>query len=156
LTGEAIRLAHRLEQTMNATTPGVSPLRQRMLDDMRMRKPERKTQTCYIRAVRRLTMFLGRSPDTATVEDLRRFQMHLVDAGASPITINATLSGLKFFFRVTLSRGEIPGEGASGARATNSASGSESRRGRAPDRSSAEPEASHRIGRGIWSRTARQ
>ena len=92
---------------MNATTPGVTPLRQRMLDDMRMRKLERKTQTCYIRAVRRLAMFLGRSPDTATVEDLRRFQMHLVDAGTSPITINATLSGLKFFFRVTLSRGEV-------------------------------------------------
>jgi integrase/recombinase XerD len=107
LTGEAIRLAHRLEQTMNATTPGVTPLRQRMLDDMRMRKLERKTQTCYIRAVRRLAMFLGRSPDTATVEDLRCFQMHLVDTGTSPITINATLSRLKFFFRVTLSRGEV-------------------------------------------------
>ena len=56
----------------------VSPLRQRMLEDMRMRKFEH-TQDGYIRAVRKLATFLGRSPDTATAEDLRRFQLHLVD-----------------------------------------------------------------------------
>jgi len=44
-----------------------------MIDDMRMRKFEPKTQTHYIRAVHRFTEYLGRSPDTATVEDLRRF-----------------------------------------------------------------------------------
>ena len=92
---------------MNATTTGVSPLRQRMIDDMRMRKFEPKTQSNYIRAVRRFTEYLGRSPDTATIEDLRRFQLHLVDTGTSPITLNATLSGLKFFFDVTLGRGEL-------------------------------------------------
>src|SRR4029450_6917761 len=92
---------------MNATTPGVSPLRQRMIDDMPMRKFEPKTQSGYIRAVRRFTEYLGRSPDTATVEDLRRFQLHLVDTGTSPIQLNATLSGLKFFFDVTLGRGEL-------------------------------------------------
>ena len=74
-----------------------TPLRQRMIDDMRMRKLEHKTQEAYIRAVRKLAAFLGRSPDTATVEDLRRFQLHLVDQGTSPITLNATLTGLKFF-----------------------------------------------------------
>jgi integrase/recombinase XerD len=84
-----------------------TPLRQRMIDDMRMRKFEPKTQSGYIRAVRRFTKYLGRSPDTATVEDLRRFQLHLVDTGTSPITLNATLSGLKFFFDVTLGRGEL-------------------------------------------------
>ena len=47
------------------------------------------------------------SPDTASAEDLRRFQIDLVDDGASPITLNATISGLKFFFDVTLSRGEL-------------------------------------------------
>jgi site-specific recombinase XerD len=78
-----------------------------MLDDMRMRKLEPKTRAGYIRAVRSLTAFLGRSPDTATVEDLRRFQLHMVDRGSSPITLNATITGLKFFFGVTLDRGEL-------------------------------------------------
>jgi len=78
-----------------------------MLDDMRMRKLCDKTQTGYIRAVRQLAAFLERSPDTATVEDLRRFQLHLVDRGTSPITLNATITGLKFFFDVTLDRGEL-------------------------------------------------
>jgi integrase len=54
-----------------------------------------------------LTVFLKRSPDTATVEDLRNFQLHLVDTGTSPITLNATLTGLKFFFEITLGRGEL-------------------------------------------------
>jgi len=84
-----------------------TPLRQRMIDDMRMRKLEHKTQEAYIRAVCKLVAFLRRSPDTATVEDLRRFQLHLVDQGTSPITLNATLTGLKFFFDVTLDRGEL-------------------------------------------------
>jgi site-specific recombinase XerD len=92
---------------MDSSTPGVAPLRQRMLDDMRMRKLEPKTRAGYIRAVRSLTAFLGRSPDTATVEELRRFQLHMVDRGSSPITLNATITGLKFFFGVTLDRGEL-------------------------------------------------
>ena len=92
---------------MIPSTPGVTPLRQRMLDDMRMRKLEAKTRASYIRAVRNLTAYLGRSPDTATVEDLRRFQLHMVDRGSSPITLNATITGLKFFFGVTLDRPEL-------------------------------------------------
>ena len=88
------------------TRPGTA-LRQRMIDDMRMRKLEPKTQDAYVRAVRKLAAFLGRSPDTATVEDLRSFQLHLVDTGASPITLNATLTGLKFFFDITLGHGEL-------------------------------------------------
>lgn len=92
---------------MIPSTQAISPLRQRMLDDMRMRKLEPKTQAAYVRAVRYLAGFLGRSPDTATAEDLRRFQLHLTDQGVSPITLNATLTGLKFFFDVTLDRGEL-------------------------------------------------
>ena len=92
---------------MTPATPAVSALRQRMLDDMRMRKLEPKTQSTYIRAVRHLAGFLQRSPDTATAEDLRRFQLHMVDQGVSPITLNATITGLKFFFDVTLGRGEL-------------------------------------------------
>ena len=92
---------------MTPSNPAISPLRQRMLDDMRLRKLEPKTQAGYIRAVRRLAAFLQHAPDTATAEDLRRFQLHLVDQGISPITLNATLTGLRFFFEVTLERGEL-------------------------------------------------
>jgi integrase/recombinase XerD len=92
---------------MDTTTRAVSPLRQRMLEDMRMRKLEPRTQEAYIRAVRKLSVFLKRSPDTATVEELRNFQLHLVDTGTSPITLNATLTGLKFFFDTTLGRSEL-------------------------------------------------
>ena len=92
---------------MEQSTRAVTPLRQRMIEDMRMRKLGAKTQSNYIRAVRYLAAFLGRSPDTASAEDLRRFQLHLVDRGVSPITLNATITGLKFFFDVTLERGEL-------------------------------------------------
>ena len=92
---------------MNRSSPGITPLRQRMLEDMHLRKLEPKTQTCYVRAVRKLAEFLARSPDTATAEELRLFQLYLVDQGTSPITLNATLTGLKFFFGVTVGRGEV-------------------------------------------------
>lgn len=92
---------------MDTSMPVVSPLRQRMLDDMRMRKFGDKTQSDYQRAVRNFAKYLGRSPDTATVEDLRRYQLHLVDHGISPASLNAAISGLKFFFDVTLDRGQV-------------------------------------------------
>ena len=92
---------------MNESTQGTSALRQRMIEDMRMRKLSPKTQAAYIRAVRRFAAYLGRSPDIATVEELRNFQLHLVDQGTSPITLNATITGLKFFFDVTLDRSEL-------------------------------------------------
>ena len=92
---------------MDSATQGITPLRQRMIDDMRMRKFADKTQSHYIRAVRQLAGFLGRSPDTATVEDLRRYQLHLVDLGTSPVSLNAAITGLKFFFEVTLDQGEL-------------------------------------------------
>ena len=91
---------------MTQTTKPISPLRQRMLDDMRMRKLSDKTQSHYIRAVVNLTRFLGRSPDTATAEDLRRYQLHLVETGISRIRLNATITALRFFFAVTLERPE--------------------------------------------------
>lgn len=89
------------------TSPVVSPLRRRMIEDMRMRRLNGKTQIAYIRAVRRFAGFLGRSPDTATAEDLRRFQLHMAEQGTSSMTINATITGLRFFFEVTLGRGEV-------------------------------------------------
>ena len=92
---------------MESSSQAVSPLRQRMIEDMRMRKLMPRTREAYIRAVRKLAKFLGRSPDTATDEDLRRFQLHLIDQGTSPITLNATIVGLNFFFSITLGREEV-------------------------------------------------
>jgi integrase/recombinase XerD len=89
---------------MTKTT--ISPLRQRMLDDMALRKLSEKTQSAYIRSVKRFTRFFGQSPDLAEPEDLRWFQKHLVDEGVSSTTINATITGLRFFFEVTLDRRE--------------------------------------------------
>jgi integrase/recombinase XerD len=83
-----------------------SPLRQRMLEDMSLRGFTPDTQRDYIRAVKKLASFLGRSPDTATAEDLRAFQLHLTATGVQPPTINATVTVLRFFFRVTLDRPE--------------------------------------------------
>ena len=82
----------------------ISPLRQRMIEDMRLRKLSAKTQKAYVRAVVNLTRFLGRSPDTASAEDLRRYQLHMVEQGVTSTTLNATITGLKFFFEVTLDR----------------------------------------------------
>ena len=75
-----------------------------MLDDMAMRKLNPHTQVGYVRAVKKLAEFLGRSPERATPEEMRRFQMHLVASGISSTTLNATINGLRFFFEVTLRR----------------------------------------------------
>ena len=84
----------------------ISPLRQRMLEDMSMRRFVPDTQREYIRAVKRLATFLGRSPDSATPEELRVFQLHLTESGVQPPSINATVTALRFFFKVTLDRPE--------------------------------------------------
>jgi site-specific recombinase XerD len=81
-----------------------------MIDDMRMRKLTPQTQSSYLRTVRQFADFLGGSPDTASAEDLRRYQLHLVDHGRSPTAINATITGLKFFFETTVERAELLGK----------------------------------------------
>ena len=92
---------------MTSTIKGISALRQRMIDDMRMRRLSDKTQHQYIRAVLQFSGFIGRRPDTATVEDLRNFQLHMVDHGTSPVSLNAAITGLKFFFDITLGQAEL-------------------------------------------------
>ena len=84
----------------------ISPLRRRMIEDMTVRNFVEKTQKEYIRAVKKFTMFLGGSPDTATPEDLRRYQLHLTGTGVRPPTINGTVTALRFFFTVTLDRAD--------------------------------------------------
>lgn len=92
---------------MNTFTQAPSESRLRMFEDMRMRKLELRIREAFIRAVRKLSKYLGRTPDTATVEELRNFQLHLVEQGVSPITFNATIAGLKFFFELTVGHGEV-------------------------------------------------
>ena len=91
---------------MTQTIQNISPLRQRMIEDMRLRKLAPGTQSSYIRVVERLAGYLGHSPDTATPEELRQFQLHLVNQGASRITLNSTITALKFLFQTTLERAD--------------------------------------------------
>jgi integrase/recombinase XerD len=88
------------------TPEAISPLRRRMIEDMTVRNFVEKTQHDYIRSIKNLTKFLGRSPDTATPEDLRRYQLHLTGTGVRPPTINGTVTALRFFFTVTLDRAD--------------------------------------------------
>jgi len=90
--------------TSSPSREAISPLRARMLEDMAIRKFSWDTQRNYIAAVKKLSTYLGRPPDTATPEDLRRFQLHLTRNGVGVPTINSTVSALRFFFKVTLGR----------------------------------------------------
>jgi hypothetical protein len=86
----------------------VSDLRRRMLADMTIRSFSDKTRHDYIRHVEALTAFLGRSPDTATSDDLRSFQLHQVEQGTRPPKLNSQASALRFFFTITLGRAISP------------------------------------------------
>lgn len=94
---------------MNILVPvvAVSPLRQRLIDEMEMRRFCRETQRNYIRDVGRFATFLGRSPDTATPEDVRRFQVEQSDQGVPVPTMNSIVSALRFFFLHTLDRPDL-------------------------------------------------
>jgi len=92
------------------TTEAITPLRQRMIEDMNARKLCAGTQRGHIRACKRFAAFLKRSPDRATCEDIRSFQLHLADTGVSICTRNRTMTGLRFLFRVTLRRLDLAEE----------------------------------------------
>src|ERR1700741_18195 len=85
----------------------ISPLRQRMIEDMTVRNFVEKTKNDYVRHVKSLAAFLSRSPDTATPEDLRRFQPNQTKTGVRPPTVNGSVAALRFFFTVTLDRPEM-------------------------------------------------
>src|SRR6266508_5391210 len=92
------------------STEAISPLRQRMIEDMNARKLGAGTQIGHIRSCKRFAAFLKRSPDTATAEDIRRFQLHLAETGVSICTRNGIMTGLKFLLRVTLRRLDLAAE----------------------------------------------
>src|SRR3974377_675601 len=85
----------------------ISDLRRRMIADMTVRTFSDKTQHDYIRQVEAFARFLGRSPDTATGDDIRRFQLAQVEQGAQPPKMNGPASGLRFFFSITLGRADL-------------------------------------------------
>src|ERR1700756_5529377 len=85
----------------------ISDLRRRMIADMTVRSFSDKTQHDYIRHIETFARFLGRSPDTATSDDIRRFQLAQVEEGAQPPKMNAQASALRFFFTVTLGRADL-------------------------------------------------
>jgi integrase/recombinase XerD len=89
------------------TDEAMSPLRRRMIEDMTIRKLAPKTQEGYIRTIKNFAAFLGRSPDTASLEDIRRFQLDLAENGAHAPILDHTVSALRFFFRITLKRYHI-------------------------------------------------
>ena len=86
------------------TEKPISDLRRRMLEDMAVRRLGEKTRTDYIKHVEAFTRFLGRSPDTACAEDVRRFQVHEMQQGAKPPKMNTQVSALRFFLKITLGR----------------------------------------------------
>src|SRR5438876_8815112 len=92
------------------TTTAITPLRQRMIEDMNARKLCAGTQRGHIRSCKRFAAFLKRSPNTATLEDIRRFQLHLADTGMSICNRNRIMTGLRFLFRVTLRRLDLAEE----------------------------------------------
>src|SRR6202790_1416973 len=95
------------DRSIPMTEQAISPLRRRMIEDMAIRKFAAKTQHDYVQRVKDFAGFLGRAPDTAKPEDVRRFQLHLTSSGADTPKINATVSALRFFFNVTLDRPDL-------------------------------------------------
>ena len=91
---------------MKTKSKPISPLRQPMIEYMALRKLVPQTHSHYLRAVINFTRFLGHAPDTATAEDLRCYQLHLVETGISSIMLNAKITALRFFFAVTLDRAD--------------------------------------------------
>ena len=91
-------------------TERISSLRRRMIEDMKARGLSAGGQRAHIRSCKRFAAFLGHSPETATCDDIRRFQLHLAEEAVSIGTRNAVMSGVKFLFRVTLRRLDLAEE----------------------------------------------
>lgn len=95
-----------MSEKPSATKP-ISALRRRMLEDMAVRKFGEKSRHDYIRHVETFAKFSGRSPDTATAEDLRRYQVYQTETDVGPPSINSAASALRFFFTITAGRAEL-------------------------------------------------
>jgi integrase/recombinase XerD len=96
--------------TTIGTPPVISPLRQRMTDDMIARNLGHHSQRSHIESCKRFAAFLGRSPDTATADEVRAFQKHLMESGSSICNRNRIMTGLRFLLKVTLRRHDLAAE----------------------------------------------
>jgi len=94
----------------STTTPVIGELRQRMIEDMNARKLGRHCQRGHIASCKRFAAYLKRSPDTATADDVRLFQLHLIESGSSICNRNRVMTGVRFLFRVTLRRHDLAAE----------------------------------------------
>src|SRR5438128_457762 len=103
----ATSLRKDLPMTIDST---VDQLRQRMIEDMTARKLGPHSHRSHIDSCRRVAAFLGRSPDTANPDDVRRFQLHLIESGLSICNRNRIMTGVRFLFRVTLRRHDLAAE----------------------------------------------
>ena len=92
------------------STEAISPLRQRMIEDMNSRKLGARTQRSHIYSCKRFAAFLERSPDTATLEDIRLYELHLAETGMSICNRNRIMTGVRLLLRVTLRRLNISAE----------------------------------------------
>src|ERR1017187_5519638 len=137
------------------TDKTISPLRRRMIEDMTVRHFTSKTQSDYIRAVTNLARFLRRSPDTASNEDLRLFQLHLTENRVGAPTINSTVSALRFFFTVTLDPDRCGSTPDLCARAAQAAVGIEPRGGGAFSGGRPWRQVQGRVQRRLWCGPAR-
>src|SRR5262249_32843927 len=106
---EVLQTSLRMEFSMSETNT-VSPLRQRMLEDMAARKLNPHTQRGHIYSCQRFAAWLKRSPNTATADEVRRFPLHLIESGASICNRNRIMTGVRFLFRVTLRRHDLAAE----------------------------------------------
>ena len=138
------------------TDKAISPLRRRMIEDMTIRKFAPKTQHDYVQRVKHFAAFLGRSPDTASFEDVRRYQLHLAASGAGVPTLNQSVSTLRFFFKITLGRADIVEPHPVHPRAAQAAGGPEPGGGGALSRCGAGAQIQGGIERGLWRRIARR
>ena len=90
------------------TEPAITPLRQRMLEDMAIRRLAPGTQTCYVSAVAKFARHFGRSPDTLGYEEVRTYQLHLVQSGLNVGAVNRAVTALRFFYKVTMGLRDAP------------------------------------------------
>src|SRR5258708_7796887 len=93
--------------TSTKSVEAISPLRRRMIEDMSVRRFSAKTRHDYIRHIESFAKFVGRSPDTATGEDLRRYQVHQTESGVRSPTMNGSVAALRFFLKITLGRADL-------------------------------------------------
>jgi hypothetical protein len=142
-----------MELSMSNTT-SVSPLRQRMIEDMAARKLNPHTQRSHISSCKRFAAWLKRSPDTAAPDEVRRFQLHLIESGASICNRNRIMTGIRFLFRVTLRRHDLAAEVLAHQGAAEAAAGAEPRGGQACPHHGDEPEGARDADTRLWLRVA--